>query len=151
MRDCSREEPEVSSMTLKERLAALVGTAPRGTLIPVEGLAELLERSEEEAPDLAPEDVGRLAALRFGRDEPYSPAAIRRWIRSGLKGVRLPAYPTGRGYRVQRSDFERFVSDVRSQKKGTRPPVMLMPATEPEDDLAGELRRGRRAYAASST
>lgn len=137
-------------MSLKQALSALVDAAPRGTLIPIEGLAELLERSEEEAPDLAPEDVGRLAALRFGRDEPYSPAAIRRWIRSGMKGVRLPAYPTGRGYRIQRSDFERFVSEVRSQKKRARPPVMLMPAAEPEDALVGELRRGRRSYAASS-
>jgi hypothetical protein len=138
-------------MMLKERLTALVQTAPPGTLIPIEGLAALLDHTEEEAADLAADEVGRLAAQRFGRQEPYSPAAIRRWIRSGLRGVRLPAYPSGRGYRVQRSDFERFVSEVRSQKKGARPPLMLMPAAEPEDDLVGELQRGRRAYAASST
>lgn len=49
-------------MTLRERLEQLVRTAPRGTLIPVEGLAGLIQTPADEETDLDVENIGRLAA-----------------------------------------------------------------------------------------
>lgn len=136
-------------VTLRERLEQLVRSAPRGTLIPVEGLAELIGDAEDtQSTDLAVEDVGRLAAERFGRRLPYKPAAIRRWIRTGLRGVRLPAYPSGIGYRVTANDFERFVAQVRALKS-IRPPHENPVAASEELDPEEELRIGAGAYAAN--
>lgn len=135
-------------MTLRERIEQLVRAAPRGTLIPVEGLADLIGDGDEGlSTDLAVEDVARIAAERFGRKVPYTPAAIRRWIRSGLRGVRLPAYPSGSGYRVRPAEFERFVANVRGQKL-SRPPQDSPMAAGEDLDPADELRLGERAYAA---
>jgi hypothetical protein len=138
-------------VTLRERLEQLVRTVPRGTLIPVEGLAEFINTAGDDATDLAVEDVGRLAAQSFGRKTNYSPGAIRKWIRSGLRGVRLPAYPSGSGYRVRPRDFERFVTEVRGQKLN-RPPRdehAAAGAVLTDDDLEAELRAGQHAYVAS--
>ncbi len=140
-----------AAVTLRERLEQLVRTAPRGTLIPVEGLAELIQTAAEEETDLDVEDIGRLAATSFGRTTSYTAGAVRKWIRSGLKGVLLPAYPAGTGYRVRRHDFDQFVADVRSQR-ANRPPRAehVAAGTLPHsDDLESEIRAGQQAYAAS--
>jgi hypothetical protein len=140
--------PEVD-VTLKERLQLLVRSAPPGTLVPVEGLAKLIDAVEEEGGDLAVEVVGRLAAERFGRKSVYTPAAVRKWIRSGLRGVRLRAYPSGSGYRVRRRAFEQFVSAVRDQRvDGGEPNLPVDLVSDPE--LEDEISLGQRAYAASS-
>jgi hypothetical protein len=136
-------------VTLKERLQLLVRSAPPGTLIPVEGLAKLIDGAEEEGGDLAVEEVVRLAAERFGRKSAYTPAAIRKWIRSGLRGVRLRAYPSGSGYRVRRRDFEQFVSAVRDQRADGGEP-MLQEESGFDPELEDEISLGQRAYAASS-
>ena len=136
-------------VTLKERLEQLVRSAPRGTLIPVEGLADLIDGTEDEAGDLAIEEVGRLAADRFGRKAVYKPAAIRKWIRSGLRGIRLRAYPSGSGYRVRPADFEQFVADVRGQRS-SRPQLVHQVAADEDMDLEAEFRLGQRSYAAST-
>lgn len=134
---------------MKESLQQLVRSAPPGTLVPVEGLAKLIEGAEEKGGDLAVEVVGRLAAERFGRKSAYTPAAIRKWIRSGLRGVRLPAYPSGSGYRVRQHDFEQFVSAVRNQQVGGGVPTQPVDL-ERDPDLEDEISLGQRAYAASS-
>ena len=136
-------------MTLKEKLEQLVRAAPPGTLVPVEGLAKLIDGVEDEGGDLAVEDVGRLAAGAFGRKSAYTPAAIRKWIRSGLRGIRLRAYPFGREYRVRQRDFERFVAEVREQKVEARGPTLLV-ATGTDSELEDELRLGQTAYSARS-
>jgi hypothetical protein len=136
-------------VTLKERLQQLVRSAPPGTLVPVEGLAKLIDGAEEEGADLAVEEVGRLAAERFGRKSAYTPAAIRKWIRSGLRGVRLRAYPSGSGYRVRRREFEQFVSAVRNQQVDGGEPV-LQRASGYDPELEDEISLGQRAYAANS-
>jgi hypothetical protein len=142
---------EEARVTLRERLEQLVRYSPRGTLIPIEGLAELITAAEDEEKDLAVEDVGRLAAWSFGRKADYSPGAIRKWIRSGLRGVRLPAYPSSSGYRVRPRDFEQFVSEVRGQRPN-RPPRDEPVGSEiglEDHDIEAELQAGQRAYAAS--
>jgi hypothetical protein len=138
-------------VTLREKLEQLVRSAPRGTLIPVEGLAELINAAEDEVSDLAVEDVGHLAAQSFGRKSDYSPGAIRKWIRSGLRGVRLRAYPSGSGYRVRPQDFDRFVAEVRGQKLNQPPRDEHIAAGTvlDNDDLEAEFRAGQHAYAAS--
>lgn len=136
-------------MTLKERLEQLVRAAPPGTLVPVEGLAKLIDGADEEGGDLAVEEVGRLAAEKFGRKSAYTPAAIRKWIRSGLRGVRLRAYPSGSGYRVQPRDFEQFVAAVRKQRVDGVEPTLHAAAGD-DSELEEELRFGQHAYAASS-
>lgn len=140
-----------AGVTLKEKLEQLVRLAPPGTLIPVEGLAELIGDVEDEASDLALEDVGRLAARSFGRKTDYSPGAIRKWIRSGRRGIRLRAYFSGSAYRVCQRDFEQFVAEVRGQKLN-RPPrdEPAAAGTTENDDLEAELAAGERAYAASA-
>ena len=117
----------------------------------MEGLADLIGEAEDgPSTDLALEDVARLAAERFGRKVVYTPAAVRKWIRSGLRGVRLGAYPSGKGYRVRPAEFERFVSEVRGEN-ASRPPQESAVAAREDDNLnAYQLQFGRRAYAALS-
>ncbi len=72
---------------------------------------------------------------------------MRKWIRSGLRGVRLRAYPAGNGYRVRRRDFDQFVADIRGQKLN-RPPRSEFAAAgrlPVEDDLESEIRAGQQA------
>lgn len=136
-------------MTLIEKLQQFVNSAPRGTMIPVEGLAQLISDAQEEVADLAVEDIARLAAVRFGRTEPYTPGAIRKWIRSGLNGVQLPAYPYGRGVRVRARDFDEFVSKVRGQKPGRPERETHVPAG-PEIDTFSEFEADVHSAASQS-
>lgn len=79
------------------------------------------------------------------------PVAIRGRIRSGLRGVRLRAYPSGSGYRVRPRDFDQFVAEVRGQKLN-RPPRdehVAAGTVLDDDDLEAELRAGQQDYAAS--
>ena len=139
-------------MTLKEKLQQLVNASPRGTLITVEGLAELIEGAEDDVADLSVEDVAKEAAERFGRSEPYTPGAIRKWIHTGLNGVLLAAYPYGRTYRVQVRDFEAFVAAVRGQKHA-QPARDSAPADveyDDSDEFDAEVRSAAsRSYAAN--
>jgi hypothetical protein len=136
-------------VTLKEKLEQLVHSAPPGTLVTVEGLAKLIDGADEEGGDMAVDEVGRLAAERFGRKSAYTPAAIRKWIRSGLRGIRLRAYPSGSGYRVRRREFEQFISAVRDQRVGGVEPMIEVDSGD-DPELEDEISLGQRAYAASS-
>lgn len=136
-------------MALRERLEQLIRSAPPGTLVPVEGLLALLDGEDQtESVDLTMDDVGRLAAERFGRRSPYKSPAVRRWIRSGLRGVHLRAYASGSGYRVTRANFERFLEAVRRQPTN-RPPQEFPVTTGQDPDPEEELRAGATAYAAT--
>jgi hypothetical protein len=67
-------EMQETRVTLREKLEQLVRSAPRGTLIPVEGLAELINTAGDDATDLA---VGKLAASPQRRSDarPTTPPA----------------------------------------------------------------------------
>lgn len=70
-------------------------------------------------------------------------------IRSGLRGVRLRAYPSGSGYRVRQRDFEQFVSAVRDQQvSGGESTLPVDSGYDP--GIEEEISLGQRAYAASS-
>jgi hypothetical protein len=64
------------------------------------------------------DDASRTRRLPFG-------AGFAR----GRKAYGCRRTPTGRGYRIQQGDFEPFVSEVRSQMKRVRPPVIRAPAS----------------------
>lgn len=69
-------------MTVLERLRRLVEAAPRGTLVPVEALAELLDAGETSASSLSDPAVDHTAA-DVAEMLDRTPAAVRAWCAAG--------------------------------------------------------------------
>jgi len=103
---------------LHERLSLLVQHALPGTLIPVDSIRQLLTEDAESpalaAPGMSLEQVAlRCAGLLHG-GRPVQLPAVRKWIRSGLRGVKLSAFEWGQTYRVHEEEFEAFVEAVKN-------------------------------------
>jgi hypothetical protein len=100
-------------MTLHEHLSRMVESALPGTLVPVSSLRELLETHQPESrnadPGLSLEEVAERCAARGNRRKPVGTATVRRWIRSGLRGVKLKAFPLGMSYRVTEDALAGFI------------------------------------------
>ncbi|HEX6038389.1 helix-turn-helix domain-containing protein [Longimicrobium sp.] len=147
--------------TLHEHLGQLVRYAPPGTLVPVDSLAELLRVYTDEPKRPAPAglSLGEVAELFArvvdGQRKVPQEGTVRKWIRTGLRGVKLKAYRAGRHLRVLESDFESFVralSEARAAPKEKRDPVVDRPAgaAQPETELEAYLthyRHGARPRA----
>lgn len=112
---------------LYEHLDELIRCALPGTMVPVESLAELLRRygnESEPVPEPQPQPEFRPAGLslgevaqRFSRTvgretKTVQEGTVRKWIRVGLRGVRLSAFRAGRQLRVLEEDFESFVQQL---------------------------------------
>lgn len=127
--------------TLHQHLGNLVRYAPPGTLIPVDSIAELLRAYADvpERPALAGLSLGEVAE-RFARvvgGERKTPqeGTVRKWIRVGLRGVRLKAFRAGRTMRVMESDLEAFVRALADEPK-SESAGMPAPPTVPSPDTA---------------
>jgi hypothetical protein len=146
-------------VTLRERLAELVRTSVQGTLIPVEGLAALLDEydrppvEQRATPGLSPAEVAeRFATTVNGKRRVPSAAAVRKWVREGMHGVRLEAYRCGPGWRITEQALQNFLLALQEKAHGTSEDT---PYHEfPSDDVADEIaaseakhteRRRRRA------
>lgn len=85
------------SSELRDRIRALVDSAPAGTMIPVSGLAELLEIDPEPLSDLTVEDVAEIVSR--------APSTVRGWCADG----KLRAYRfNGREWRITRDALREF-------------------------------------------
>lgn len=139
--------------TLHERLGYLVRCAPPGTLIPVAALAELLH---EHAPEPARHATAGLSlgevAERFargvaGKRRVPQEGTVRKWIRVGLRGVRLKAFRAGRTLRVLEPDLDAFVAALAARPDapadGT-PPAPEGPPPSPEHEIEAYLQHYRR-------
>lgn len=147
--------------TLHEHLGQLVRYAPPGTLVPVDSLAELLRVYTDEPERPAPaglslgEVAERFARVVDGQRKAPQEGTVRKWIRTGLRGVKLKAYRAGRHLRVLESDFDAFVralSEAPVAPKAKRDPVVDRPAgpAQPETELEAYLthyRHGARPRA----
>jgi len=85
-------------MNLHDRLSRMIEHSLPGTLVPVSSLRELLEIYPQEArtaadPGLSLVEVAQRCAARGNRSKPVTTATVRRWIRNGLRGVKLQAFP----------------------------------------------------------
>src|SRR4051812_11966200 len=101
-------------MNLHDRLSRMIEHSLPGTLVPVSSLRELLEIHPQEAhtvadPGLSLVEVAQRCAARGNRSKPVTTATVRRWIRNGLRGVKLQAFPWGTTYRVTEEALNRFI------------------------------------------
>jgi len=135
-------------MPLHERLSLMVQHAPPGTLIPVDSIRALLEndRPSVAAPGFSLEEVADRCAARGAGGKAVQASAVRKWIREGLRGVRLEAFLWGRTYRVREDALDEFIHAVenapphRGRQRAT--------ATD-ADSVRHEIASSRRKFAGS--
>jgi hypothetical protein len=120
-----------------ERLLKFVNSAPAGTLIPVDSLRDILRsditidvdaEAEYAAAErrLSPGEAAEwLHQLLGGRKR--SPAAIRKVMRTGFRGVVLNSYQYGRERRTTETDLRHFVAQIGAVP---RPPQLASPSTQ---------------------
>lgn len=108
--------PVASASLLHERLSSMVEHALPGTLIPVDSIRQLLTEEASSqvatAPGVSLEEVARRCAPLVHGGKPVQLPAVRRWIRVGLRGVRLSAFQWGLTYRVHDADLDCFIEAV---------------------------------------
>jgi hypothetical protein len=156
-------------MTAYERLLRFVDDAPRGTLVPVDELRAILadglvgDAEAKRARGLTAAEAADWLHRHLGGRR-RSPAAVRKMMRTGLRGVVLQSFSFGRERRTTEPDLLRFLREVRD---GCRPvPGSALPPGEtsgaqpgprnvdPADEIAaakasfGVLRPERRAAGA---
>jgi hypothetical protein len=139
-------------MTLHERLFRMVESALPGTLVPVSSLRELLENHQPEShsadPGLSLEEVAERCAARGNRRKPVGTAAVRRWIRTGLRGVKLKAFPLGMSYRVTEDALARFIFALQGEpvdaQAGTETSIPAMAPRTIEEEIAAARARFSR-------
>jgi hypothetical protein len=119
-------------ITLHERISRIVEHSLPGTLIPVSSLRKLLEHNSPEPrtvadPGLSLMEIAQRCAARGRRSKPVATATVRSWIRNGLRGVKLQAFPWGRTYRVTEEALDRFLRALQKV------------STDAAKDLRGEV------------
>jgi hypothetical protein len=140
-------------MTLHDRLSRMVDAALPGTLVPVSSLRELLDHHQSETRDTDPglslEEVAERCAARGNRTKPVGTATVRKWIRTGLRGVRLKAFPWGMSYRVTEQALASFIFALQGGRDDAEDPtgtdVPVVPPRTMEDKIAAARARYSRA------
>lgn len=151
----NRSPPASLSMTkLYEHLDELIRCALPGTMVPLESLAELLRRYGNESapvPEPQPQPELRPAGLslgevaqRFSRTvgsetKTVQEGTVRKWIRVGLRGVRLRAYRAGRHLRVLEEDFDSFVQQLAARSTSPQPKRLPRTQSPTPADAAQEI------------
>ncbi len=102
----------------------MVQHALPGTLIPVESIRDLLvedQRPIARVPGMSLEEVAQRCAALGTRGAPVKPSAVRKWMRTGLRGVRLTGFRWGKTYRVHDEALREFIDAVQSaHRRGCR-------------------------------
>ena len=126
-------------MKLLDRLRRFVESAPPGTLVPVDGLRKLLEEERENAataPDrgmTAEEAAEWLHRALGGRKR--KPAAVRKLMRTGYRGVVLESFRVGREVRTTEAALERFAGALRARSGGRVAESVATVGTDPGDEV----------------
>jgi hypothetical protein len=114
---------ELHPMKLLDRLRRFVESAPPGTLVPVDALRKLLEEEKDNAataPDrgvTAEEAAEWLHQALGGRKR--KPAAVRKLMRTGYRGIVLESFRVGREVRTTEASLERFAGRAPCSFGGT--------------------------------
>ena len=137
-------------MPLHERLSLMIQHAPPGTLIPVDSIRALLEddRSSVAAPGLSLEEVADRCATRGTSGKAVQASAVRKWIREGLRGIRLEAFLWGKTYRVREDALDEFTRAI--ENAPLRCGRQRATATD-ADSIRREIASSRRKFAGSRT
>lgn len=148
------------------RLMQFIDSAPAGTMVPVESLRELLAEdvgSPSDATDgarmLTPAEAADWLHARLGGRR-RTPAAVRKVMRTGFRGVVLKSYPYGRERRTTEADLRAYVAMIGAVPRPavpepTRAPDLAPPgagrgfqvksgADDPSDEIAAAQERFRR-------
>jgi len=131
-------------LPLRERLSLMVQHAVPGTLIPVDSLRELLGEEQARAasaPGLSLEEVAQRCVAPGSRNKPVQPSTVRKWIREGLRGVRLTAFQWGKSYRVREDALREFIKAVQEAPVHTAPPIIPSGLGNIEDEIAAARQR----------
>ncbi len=144
-------------MTAYERLLRFVEDAPRGTLVPVEELRAILADGQVGAAEAkgvrdltAAEAADWLHRHLGGRKR--TPAAVRKMMRTGLRGVVLQSFSFGRERRTTEQDLERFLGEVRGRCRSVTgsplPPRETSGALPPKRDVdpADEIAAAKASF-----
>ena len=129
---------------LHERLSSIVRHALPGTLIPVDSIRELLHQEQAgtaSASGLSLEEVAQRCAPPGSRNKPVQTSTVRKWIREGLRGVRLTAFRWGKSYRVTEDALQEFIRTVRDASAHRTPPIVPSRPVSVEDEIAAARRR----------
>jgi len=133
-------------MKLLDRLRRLVEFAPPGTLVPVDALRKLLEEERENAATAPNRGVTAEEAAEWlhqtlgGRKR--KPAAVRKLMRTGYRGIVLESFRVGREVRTTEASLERFAGALRGRSGGRVAESVATVGTDPGD----EVRAYRIAY-----
>jgi hypothetical protein len=133
---------------LHERLTLMVQHALPGTLIPVDSIrALLIEDRLPRMPGLSLDEVAQRCAALGSRKEPVKRSAVRKWMRTGLRGVRLSAFPWGKTFRVHEAALEEFICAVQNAPEGARAGSEDDELSRLDSEIAASRRRvpARRA------
>jgi hypothetical protein len=151
--DVKADEPwdrmsRLGTIPLHERLALMVQYALPGTLIPVDSLRQLLEEDQPraKAPGYSLEEVAERCAALASNGRTVQTSAVRKWIREGLRGVRLSAFPWGNTYRVGADELEEFIRAVSiTPRRRPRPFPQRSTAESVRDEIASSRQRFAKA------
>ena len=147
------------------RLMQFVQDAPAGTLVPVESLREFLAVDGTEASDggdaprmLTPCEAAEWLHAQLGGRK-RTPAAVRKIMRTGFRGVVLKSYAYGRERRTTEADLHAFVAQIGAVPRLAVPEKVAIPAllasqtvsgfqvksaADPADEIAAAQARFRR-------
>jgi hypothetical protein len=133
----------------------MVESALPGALVPVSSLRELLGHHQPETrnadPGLSLEEVAERCAARGNRSKPVGTAAVRKWIRTGLRGVKLEAFPWGMRYRVTEEALARFILALQGKQVDAGDPKgKEVPATA-RHTIEDEIAAARARYSQTGT
>lgn len=130
---------------LHERLTLMVQHALPGTLIPVDSIRALLVEDRLPArvsvPGISLVEVAERCACLGSRKQPVKPSAVRKWMRTGLRGVRLSAFAWGKTFRVHERALEEFIRDVQNASAGGHGGNVDEELSRLDSDIAASRRR----------
>jgi hypothetical protein len=145
-------------MTAYDRLLRFVEDAPRGTLVPVDELRAILADAQVGAAGEANGARGLTAGEaadwlhRHLGGRKRTPAAVRKMMRTGLRGVVLQSFSFGRERRTTEQDLQRFLGEVRdmcrSVPRSVLPPGETSGALPPPRDVdpADEIAAAKASF-----
>src|SRR4028119_2400202 len=144
-----------ASITLRERLSRMVESALPGALVPVSSIRELLEHHQPEIrnadPGLSLEEVAERCAARGKRSKPVGTAAVRKWIRTGLRGVKLKAFPWGMSYRVTEDALANFILALQGEQVDAEDPAGEEVHAAVPRTIEDEIAAARAHYSRTGT
>lgn len=132
-----------------DQLRALVVAAPDDTTFTAVSLRRYLADEANPAvlatPALTAAEVASAVAKALGMRVTPQAGSIRKWVRTGLHGVKLEAFPSGHGYAYSSEAVQAFIAAVKSKKqRSCVPPPPFLPSADPAEEIAAYAREGAR-------